>query len=110
MYAIVVDKYNREVQRINFPTKEWLIESLEQFDCQIFFRKSTTGQFRSLFCTRNLKKIPRRFKQKYAELIENPHGYANIVPVWDIDSRDWKSFYFESVIKITVNIGDTNGK
>lgn len=106
MYAIVLDKNNKELQRINHPTKSWLLEKLQKHNCSIFFRKTTNGQFRSLLCTRNLKKLPRRFKEKYVELINNPHGYDDIVPVWDVNSRDWKSFYYSNVISITIYTGD----
>jgi hypothetical protein len=107
MVAIVRNKI-KEVQKIYNPSKTWLVNNLDKYTCDIFFRKSTNGQFRSIVCTRNTKLLPRKFKDKYKDFIENPHGYSDIIPVWDVTSREWKSFYFSNIISITVNIGDKN--
>lgn len=106
MYAVIKDKNNKEVKKIQRPSREWIIGQLEKYVCVIFFRKKLTGTFRSLKCTRNLSKIPKDYKIKYAESIQNPHGYDEIIPVWEVTTRDWKSFYYSSVYSITVLLGE----
>lgn len=106
MIALIKQKDNKVVQKINFPSIDWVIEQLSENVCRVFFRKKVNGQFRSLDCTRNLKLLPRRYKVGYRNGIENPHGYDNIIPVWDINDRNWKSFDYNSVYSITVLLGE----
>lgn len=109
MLAIVRDKNFKEVQRITRPDKSWVIKQLDSHLCMIMFRKVKNGQFRTLNCTRDVKKLPRKFKIAYTEAIVNPHGYDNIIPVWDIMSREWKSFHYSNIINMTVYLGDKYG-
>lgn len=105
MVGIIRDISNRELIKIINPSTEWMIEQLENHVCQVFFRKRLNGQFRSIRCTRNIRKLPRKYKIKYAQGIQNPQGYTDIIPVWDNESRDWKSFHRTSVINFTVLLG-----
>jgi len=107
MLAIIVDSYNKETKRIIDPSINWVIKQLDTYTCQVLFRKKLNGQFRSLKCTRNIKKLPREYKNfLISQVISNPHGYKDLIPVWDVMSRDWKSFYYDSIQTIKVLSGE----
>lgn len=107
MIAYIRDKNYNLIKKIEDPDKSWILEQLEKNICLVLFRKKTSGIFRSLKCTRNLDKFPKKFKIKYKEFIENPHGYDNIVPVWELSTREWKSFYYSSIYSFTVLLGES---
>jgi hypothetical protein len=106
MIAIVVDKNNKETKRIIDPSPRWIVKQLETYTCQVLFRKKLNGQFRSLKCTRNFEKLPSEYESLIHGVIENPHGYKDIIPVWDISSREWKSFYYDSIYAFKVLLGE----
>lgn len=106
MVAVIKNKKNEEIKRIENPSKEWIIKQLESHVCVVFFRKKLTGTFRTLKCTRNLSKLPKRYRLKYQLSIENAHGYDDIIPVWETLSRDWKSFDISTVYFFTVLLGE----
>lgn len=110
MVGLVRDKTYAIIERVANPDKNWVIDKLETDVCLVVFRKKVNGQFRSLKCTRSLSLLPRKYKPSFFQGIENPHGYENIIPVWDIFSREWKSFYLESVTTFTVLLGENTKK
>ena len=81
MVGIVLDKNGREIQRVNNPTKKWITDKLNSNICQVFFRKRLNGQFRSIKCTRNFEKIPKKYKYEYQFGIQNPHGYDDLIHI-----------------------------
>jgi hypothetical protein len=101
MVGIIKDYRNFEIYRIQNPPKKWIISKLENYICQILFKKELNGRFRSLKCTRQIKQLPVKNVQ-YQYDIENPHGYTNIIPVWDVENKKWKSFYYQNIVFITV--------
>lgn len=101
MVAIFLDENLKEVQRIESPSIEWLLGKLETHTCQVFFRKRLNGRFRSLKCTRNKSKLPNSYRS-LDEVFMNPHGIPDLITVWDTTTRDWKSFYYDSVLFFTV--------
>ena len=106
MIGIVRDKDNKEIKRVQNPSRDWMVKHLNENVCQVLFKKKLNGQFRSLKCTRSLKKLPRKYKLETIDAIQNPHGYTQIITVWDVNSRDWKSFYYGSVYNFTVLLGE----
>jgi len=106
MVGIVRDKDNKEIKRVQNPSRDWMVKQLNENVCQVLFKKKLNGQFRSLKCTRSLKKLPRKYKLETIDDIQNPHGYVDLIPVWDISSRDWKSYYHGSVYIFTVLLGE----
>ena len=77
-------------------TRNTLIEHLTKGFCKVQFRKQTNGQFRSLVCTLDTKQMPSKFAKSVAQTIsggDNP----SLLPVFDVVSRDWKSFYIPNV-------------
>jgi hypothetical protein len=77
--------------------REMLLELLNSGFCKIQFRKSTNGRYRSLFCTLDKKKIP----AKHYKSVDKTFGKVddqNLMPVFDLTERDWKSFYISNVM------------
>lgn len=107
MVGIVRDNSYKIIERVSVPSREWVVDKLEKHVCLILFKKKLNGQFRALKCTRNEKKIPRKYKSLLSEGIYNPHGYEDLIPVWETESREWKSFYIDSILSITVLLGET---
>jgi len=106
MIGLIRNEDYKVIDRISNPKKEWVLDKLDNEICLVVFKKKSNGQFRSLKCTRNLKLLPRKHKPRYNEIIENPHGYDDIIPVWDIFTREWKSFYNNSILSISVLLGE----
>ena len=101
MIGLVRDRSYRVVNKLFNPSMDWMKDQLEKNVCLVLFKKKLNGQYRSMKCTRNLSKLPRNRKTMIST-IENPHGYDNIITVWEVESREWKSFYYESVHSFTV--------
>ena len=38
----------------------------------------------------------------YESVIHNPHGIYDLIPVWEVVTKEWKSFYYDSVMFFTV--------
>jgi 5-formyltetrahydrofolate cyclo-ligase len=78
-------------------TRSTLIQHLVKGFCKVQFRKQTNGQFRSLVCTLNTSEIPAKYAKSAMKTIEGG-GDPNLLPVFDVVSRDWKSFYIPNVL------------
>lgn len=102
------DESYKIIQKISNPNRDWVIEKLDSHVCLILFRKKLNGQFRALKCTRDVEKLPRQYKTLLStQGIYNPNGYDDLIPVWEVDSREWKSFYLNSIFSITVLLGES---
>jgi len=55
MIGIVRDKDNKEIKRVQNPSRDWMVKQLNENVCQVLFKKKLNGQFRSLKCTRRLE-------------------------------------------------------
>jgi hypothetical protein len=77
--------------------RESLVEHLTKGFCKVQFRKQTNGRFRSLVCTLDTKQIPAKYYDGVAKSIGG-EGDPNLLPVFDVVSRDWKSFYIPNVL------------
>lgn len=75
---------------------EQLLESLLQDVAIVTFRKRTTGEIRSMPCTKNLKYVPSDMIPKGVDRQTNP----NIVKVFSLDRNSWRSFHKQDVIDI----------
>lgn len=91
MLAILRDENNKEIGRVIDPPLGWVLSQLRQYTCEIMFRKKLNGRFRTLKCTQNPKNIP---VLPPGKSIRNPHGYGELIPVWDLNDSEWKSFYY----------------
>lgn len=80
--------------------RKTLLEHLSQGFCKIQFRKATNGRFRSVFGTLNLKNIPAKYTKSVKETFSG-EGNTDLLPVFDMVSGDWKSFYISNVLYVT---------
>lgn len=78
-------------------TRENLINHLTKGFCKVQFRKQTDGRFRSLICTLDSKQIPGKFAKNLVNTLDEKNK-TDLLPVFDIVERDWKSFYIPNVL------------
>jgi hypothetical protein len=76
-------------------TKEQFYALLDTFDLEVIFIKKTTGEERVLRCS---NKIPNQLNESKPKI---PDSDERVV-VFDLEKRDWRSFYLGSVIEINV--------
>ncbi|NDG32798.1 DUF2693 domain-containing protein [bacterium] len=86
--------------------RDWLIGHLRYGPVTVKFKKSN-GEEREMNCT--LKEgivVPYQPKTEKTKK-QNP----DILPVWDIDKNEWRSFRYDSIIHVTFGIeeGVQNG-
>lgn len=88
----ITEKTDESRQEIENPTLNEIISQLRIGICSLFFFKKTTGGMRRMTCTLNG---------------HSPSGNAanrpGVVVVWDLEARNWRSFYPESVYKLIRN-------
>jgi hypothetical protein len=77
--------------------RENLLSLLSEGFCKIQFRKATNGRFRSLICTLDQKSIPAKHAKSVAETIKGGDD-PSLMPVFDVISKDWKSFYIPNIL------------
>lgn len=80
--------------------RQVLLEHLSQGFCKIQFRKATNGRFRSVYGTLNLKNIPAKYTKSVKKTMQEADD-PNLLPVFDMVSGDWKSFYISNVLYVT---------
>lgn len=73
-----------------------LLESLLQDIALVTFRKRTTGELRTMPCTKNLKYVPESMMPKGTDRQLNP----DIVKVFSLDRNSWRSFHRQDVIEV----------
>lgn len=84
-------------------TKDELVEKLQQEVVQLKFTKAD-GSVRHMVCTKNIIHIPEEFHpktDKVVKLDENGNPIeTDLVTVWDMEAKGWRSFNFGKVIEI----------
>jgi hypothetical protein len=78
-------------------TKIAYIHELSLGICKIVFKKETNGRFRSILGTLNKQLIPGKHQKTLINTIsskENP----DLIPIFDVKERKWKSFYIKNII------------
>lgn len=78
-------------------TRDRLIEHLSRGFCKVQFRKQTDGRFRSMVCTLNPKEIPGKHAKGIEKSIDGSDN-PNVLPVFDVVARDWRSFHIPNVL------------
>jgi len=73
-----------------------LLESLLQEVALVTFRKRTTGEIRTMPCTKNLRFVPESMLPRGSERQTNP----NIIRVFSLDRNSWRSFHRQDVIEV----------
>jgi hypothetical protein len=74
------------------PSTPEIIRQLTSGVCTLFFYKVTNGSFRRMRCTlQNVSAVPSKYNRQ------------GVVPVWDLDANQWRSFYPNRVYKLIRN-------
>lgn len=80
--------------------KKWIKEILSQMTVKLKFVKKD-GSIREMNCTRAVYEIPVERKPKGSNRIIN----NDILPVYDVDLGEWRSFRYDSLKEIFFNLG-----
>lgn len=75
--------------------KSSFYQMLKENDLMVVFTKKTDGTRRVLRCS---SKVP---ADKQAMFLSEDKGIDGLVSVYDIDNKDWRSFYLDSIIEIS---------
>ena len=98
-------KKSKEKQDFATPEgKKWLTGLLRDEEVTVFFEKKD-GSMREMHCTLIENKIPSEKKPLGSGKSKNDE----VLPVFDIEKQEWRSFRFDSVRKIEFSLGG-NGK
>lgn len=106
----IVEENDASTTEIMNPTAQQLYSELSKSVCTLFFYKITDGSMRKMRCTLN----ENAFSEKYnsnselknkilSDFSNGKHNRQGLVPVWDMDSSSWKSFYINRVYKLIRN-------
>jgi hypothetical protein len=68
--------------------------------CKILFKKETNGRYRAIFGTLNKDMIPGKYQKTLIDTLKSREN-SNLVPIFDIKSGEWKSFYIKNVISFS---------
>ena len=81
-------------------TKHELVEKLQTEVVSVTFTKAD-GTDRTMLCTKNITHIPEEFHpktDKVVKLDENGNPIeTDLVTIWDMESKGWRSFNFTKV-------------
>tara|TARA_Y100000310_G_scaffold286609_1_gene310937 strand:- start:90 stop:338 length:249 start_codon:yes stop_codon:yes gene_type:complete len=72
---------------------EEVIERLLSSVWIVLFREVTTKKIREMKCTLSHEYVSRENQRKSIKK-------KDLLPVWDIDNKGWRSFYFDTVIEM----------
>jgi hypothetical protein len=73
--------------------KTQIVESLHQGVCEVVFTKAD-GTERTLRCTRSASIAP---ITNTKTLLNEEGGGPDVIPVWDMDSAQWRSFNMNTI-------------
>lgn len=74
------------------PSLQQIIKELNDGVCTLFFYKITNGSFRRMRCT-----------LQGVSSVQTKYNRQGVVPVWDLDANQWRSFYANRVFKLVRN-------
>ncbi len=80
--------------------RKWLTTLLREQEVTVFFKKSD-GTERELICTLSESQIPVEKLPKNTGKAKN----EQVLPVFDVEKQEWRSFRWDSVTRIQFNIG-----
>ena len=81
-------------------TKEEMVEQLQEGAREIMFKK-INGSIRHMKCTLNPMLAPKILEPAKTERVN-----VNVIPVWDIEKNQWRSFRVDSVLQFQKVRGD----
>lgn len=76
--------------------KEELINFLKDAICEVTFQK-VNGDTRIMKCTLNESELPPQVDVE--EHIQKKTPNENVLAVWDVESKGWRSFRWDSIIE-----------
>ena len=79
--------------------RKWLIDILKSQPITVVFEKSN-GEHREMNCTLKESIVVPYVKKTDKEKKQDPE----VLPVWDIDKNAWRSFRYDSIIKINFHL------
>lgn len=79
--------------------REWLLGLLRKQSATIFFTKKD-GSERKMVCTLMENEIPKEKQPKNS----GKAGSDQVLPVFDTENQDWRSFRWDSVTKVEFTI------
>lgn len=77
---------------IQNPSLQEIIKELNNGICTLFFYKITNGTLRRMRCT-----------LQGVSPVQTKYNRQGVVPVWDLDANQWRSFYANRVFKLVRN-------
>lgn len=77
--------------------KELLKENLSKCVARIVFNK-TDGSVREMHCTLMSEYLPQQIVEDVRHLPRKQND--NVLAVWDIDNKGWRSFHIDSITNI----------
>ncbi len=91
--------WEQELSKLRFDPnyiKSWLYNER----CRVVFTKKD-GTIRTMLCTLKEKYLPQQTDIKETYSISKALEANNLVAVWDLEKKDWRSFRIESVLEFT---------
>ena len=96
--AAIKQKKPEKIEIIN-PSAKQLYSELQKGICTVYFIKKTTNTSRRMTCTLDES----RFGGKYKNQSPETSRISGLVPIWDLDADNWRSFYVNRVTKLIRN-------
>lgn len=81
--------------------KKWLNDLLKSETAVVSFKKKD-GTIREMKCT--LKEDVIKSYDKKTERVKEPN--SEVLPVWDIDKGEWRSFRYDSISSVSFGLLD----
>jgi hypothetical protein len=79
-----------------------LIEALTKHECTVTFTK-VNGETRVMPCTLKEGVIPKPLAEVASKSTIKRHENQNVVSVWCLDKRKWRSFRVDNVVDLQIN-------
>jgi hypothetical protein len=85
--------------------KKWLTSHLAFGPVTITFTKKD-GTERVMECTTNIDLVPQEPIVESTEIKKEKKANDEVMPVYDLEAKGWRSFRWDSVKQVTLKIGE----
>jgi len=79
-----------------------LLEALKNHECTVTFTK-VNGETRVMPCTLKADVIPTPPAEVASKSVVKRHENQNVVSVWCLDKKSWRSFRVDNVVDLQIN-------
>jgi hypothetical protein len=79
-----------------------LLEALKNHECTVTFTK-VNGETRVMPCTLKADVIPTLPAEVASKSVVKRHENQNVVSVWCLDKKEWRSFRVDNVVDLQIN-------